>query len=194
MTNKERYKQAFSAIHPSRNISLEVEKMKNTSKKYNVSTMIATVAVCVMVLIGATVAYATDFCGVQRIIQLWIHGEKTEVNLELDGKGSYSMSYSDDENNSRYQNGGGVSFGSEGEETPLSDDELMEHLMRPEVSYEEDGTVFVYWYGQQIDITDKFESDICYIELKNCDEVLYMTVRYNNGFSTSPNELIISNN
>ena len=33
MTNHEKYKQAFSAIHASDDFSLEVENMKNASKK-----------------------------------------------------------------------------------------------------------------------------------------------------------------
>ena len=35
MTNKEKYKQAFSAIHISDEFSLEVRKMTNTSKRQN---------------------------------------------------------------------------------------------------------------------------------------------------------------
>ena len=190
MTNKEKYKQAFSAIHASDDFSLEVEKMERTNKQHKFKTMIASVAACVILVGSATAAYAADVGGIQRTIQLWIHGDQTEATIQFDGNGSYSMDYTDSEENVKHQGGGGVSFAADGTEIPASEEELMEQLTAPDVQYEDDGTVCVYWFGQKIDITDKFENDVCYVKLVNGDDILYMTVKYQNGYATSPNKYL----
>ncbi len=53
------------------------------------------------------------------------------------------------------------------------------------MEYEEDGSVLVYWMNQKIDITNLFEDGICYVRLEKEGETLYMTVKYQNGFSRS---------
>jgi hypothetical protein len=190
MTNKEKYKQAFSAIHASDNFSLEVEKMERTKKQHKFKAIVAAVAACVMLVGGATAAYAADVGGIQRTIQLWIHGDQTEVTIQFDGNGNYSMDYTDEQGNVKHQGGGGVSFAPDGTELPASEEELMEQLTAPDVRYEDDGTVCVYWFGQKIDITDKFENDVCYVKLVNGDDILYMTVKYQKGYATSPDKYI----
>lgn len=190
MTNKEKYKQVFSAIQASDNFSLEVEKMERTNKKHKFKAIVAAVAACVMLVGSATVAYAADVGGIQRTIQLWIHGDQTEATIQFDGNGNYSMDYTDKQGNVKHQGGGGVSFAPDGTEIPASEEDLMEQLTAPDVRYEDDGTVCVYWFGQNIDITDKFENDVCYVKLVNGDDVLYMTVKYQNGYATSPNKYL----
>ena len=37
-----------------------------------------------------------------------------------------------------------------------------------------------------MEITDRFEDGICYVKLVDGDETQYVTVKYNNGYSTSP--------
>ncbi len=191
MTNKEKYKQAFSAIHISDEFSVEVKKMTNTNKKTKLNRLVTSIAVSVLIIGSATVAYAADFCGIQRTLQLWIHGEQTNVTIQFDGSGNYDMNYIDDEGNSKHQGGGGVAFDAFGNERPLTEEELMEEITAPDVVYKKDGSVWVYWFNQKIDITDKFENNICYVKLENGDKTLYMTVRYENGYSTSPHKYII---
>ena len=188
MTKKEKYKQAFSAMHISDDFSLEVNKMEAKSKKMKSNKLVACVAACVLLIGSATAAYATDVGGIQRTLQLWIQGDQTEVTIAFDGNGSYSMDYTDSEGNIRHQGGGGVSIAPDGTETPLTEEELIERLTAPDVRYEDDGTVCVYWFGQKVDITDKFENNVCYVKLMNGDDILYMTVKYQNGYSTSPNK------
>lgn len=190
MTNREKYKQAFSAIHTSDDFSLEVEKMERTNKKHKFKTMIASAAACVMIVGSATAAYAADVGGIQRIIQLWIHGDQTEATIQFDGKGSYSMDYTDDEGTVKHQGGGGVAIAPDGTETPVSEEELMELLTAPDVEYGEDGSVWIYWLDQKVDITDKFENGVCYVKLENDGENLYMTVKYQNGYATSPHRYL----
>lgn len=188
MTNKEKYKQAFSAIHSSKVISLEAEIMERTNKQHKFNTMIASVAACVMIVGSATAAYASDVGGIQRIFQLWIHGDQTEATIQFDGSGNYSMDYTDSEGNVKHQGGGGVVFAPDGTEIPASEEDLMEQLTAPEVEYKDDGSVLVYWFDQKVDITNKFDNGVCYVKLESDNETLYMTVKFQNGYSTSPHK------
>jgi hypothetical protein len=188
MTNKEKYKQAFSAIHASDNFSLEAEKMGRTNKQLKFKTMIASVAACVMIVGCATAAYAADVGGIQRTIQLWIHGDQTEATIQFDGNGGYSAEYTDGEGNVTHHAGAGVASDDDGNARPLTEEELMEHLTAPEVEYEDDGSVWIYWFDQKVDITGKFENGVCYVKLESDKETLYMTVKYQNGYSTSPHK------
>ena len=108
MTNREKYKQAFSAIRASDNFSLEAEKMERTAKQHRFRTMAAIVAVCATLVGGAAAAYAADAGGIQRAVQVWIHGDQTAATIQFDGNGSYSMEYTDGEGNVRHQSGGGA--------------------------------------------------------------------------------------
>ena len=188
MTNQEKYKQAFSAIHAPGKFSLEGNQMNTTSRSHRIRTMAAAVAACIIIVGSTTVAYAADLGGIQRTLQLWMHGDQTEVTIQFDGNGSYNMDYMDSEGNAAHQGGGEVSIADDGTEIPLSEEELMEELMAPNVGYEEDGSVFVYWFDQKVDITDKFENGVCYVKLENDGETLYMTVKYQDGYATSFNK------
>lgn len=190
MTNKEKYKQAFSAIHASDDFSLEVEKMERTNRQHKFKTMIVLIAACVMVVGSATVAYAADVGGIQRTIQLWIYGDQTEATIQFDGNGNYSMDYTDSEGNAVHAGGGGVAIHPDGSESSLSDEELLNLMNAPDVNYEDDGSVWVYWLDQKIDITDKFENDVCYVKLVTSEKTLYMTIKYQNGYATSPDKYL----
>lgn len=190
MTNKEKYKQAFSAIHISDEFSLEVGKMTNIRKKQKLNQMVAGIAACLLLVVGSATAYSADLGGIQRTIQLWIHGDQTEVTIDFNADGSYGMEYFDDEGNAVHQGGGGVAFNSDGSERPLTEDEIIDHLNDPDVRYEEDGSVWIYYFDQKIDITDKFNDDVCYVQVSNGEETLYMTIKYKNGCSFSPNKYL----
>ncbi len=191
MTNKEKYKQAFSAIHVSDDFVLEATNMNRTTKNYSLKPIAAIIAACIILMGTATTAYAADIGGIQRIIQVWIHGDQTAATITFDGNGAYDMDYTDAKGNTQHQGGGGVAFEDDGTERPLTEEELMEHLTRPEVEYKEDGTVWVYWYDQVVEITSKFENDICFLTLIKDGEPLYMTVKYNNGYATSPQKYVM---
>ena len=190
MTNREKYKQTFSTLHVSDNFSLEVEKMEQTTKHYRYKTMLGSIIACVMLVGSTATAYATDFCGIQRTLQLWIEGDQTEVTIELSKEGTYNMEYTDDEGNLIQQGGGGVAINEDGSESPLTEEELLDLLDDPDVRYEDDGTVLIYYYDQIIDITDKFEDGVCYAKVSNGKETLYMTIEYQNGWSSSPTKYL----
>lgn len=190
MTNKEKYKQAFSVLQTSKNHTLEVEKMAMLNKKRIMKTVAAAVAVCLVLVVGSGTVYAANLGGIQRTIQLWIHGDQTDAAITFNTDGSYNMSYPDENGELIKAGGGGVSIEDDGSERALTEEELMDHLNAPDVVYEDDSTVWVYYYNQKINITDKFKDNICYLKISNGDETLYMTIKYHEGWSTSPNKYI----
>lgn len=190
MTNKEKYKQAFSAIHISDELCLEVSKLEKTRKHKKMNHLAASIAACVLLVGGSTVAYAADVGGIQRTVQLWIHGNQTEVTIDFNSGGNYNMEYYDERGNVVQAGGGGVAINSDGSERPLSEEELLDHLNSPDVIYEEDGSVWIYYYDQKIDITDKFEDNVCYVQVSKGEETLYMTIEYQGGWSSSPHRYL----
>lgn len=190
MTNKEKYKQAFSVIHASDDFTLEVKEMAKTRKKQKFNHIVAAVAACVLLVGSSTVVYAADLGGIQRTIQLWIHGDQTEVTIDFNADGSYKMEYFDSEGSAIQQGGGGVAFNDDGSERPLTEEELLDHLEAPDVRYEDDGSVWIYYFDQKIDITDKFDDNVCYVQVSNGEETLYMTIKYQNGWASSPNKYL----
>lgn len=84
MTNKEKYKQAFSVLHTSENFSPEVEIMAKLNKKNKIRGIIAA-AVAVLTVGGfGTTAYAANLGNIQRQIQIWVHGDQTSATLDVD--------------------------------------------------------------------------------------------------------------
>lgn len=194
MTNKEKYKQAFSVLQTSENFNLEVEKMAILRKKRTMRTIVAAMAGCILLVAASSTAYATNLGGIQRTIQLWIHGDQTDANITIKSDGSYHMSYLNEDGNITNSGGGGIAIDDDGSERALTEEEIMDHLKDPNVEYKEDGSVWVYYYNQKIDITDKFKDDFCYVKLSYGDENLYMTIKFKDGWATSPNKYISRTN
>lgn len=190
MTNKEKYKQAFSVLHPSGKISLEEEKLMIMKKKAKFQTAAAALIVCLAFAGGGSVAYAADLGGIQRQIQLWIHGDQTDADFIYNANGSYDLSYQTEDGTQETLHGGGVAIEENGTERPLTEDELLEDLNQPIVEYEEDGLVWVYYRDQKLDITDRFKDGVCYVKVSNGEGDLYMTILYQDGWSTSPHKYI----
>lgn len=190
MTNKQKYKQAFSVLHTSGELKLEVSKMKDLKRKRIFKTAAAILAVCVCISGGTGAVYAADVGGIQRAVQVWIHGEQTDVTVKLEPAGTYEMQYQDSEGRLHQQNGGGVALEADGTQRPATEEELLERLSDPEVEYLDDGSVWLYCYDQQVDITDKFEDDVCYVTLKGPDRDLYLTVKYRNGYAISEKKYV----
>lgn len=139
-------------------------------------------AACLIFTMAVT-AYAADIGGIRRIIQIWLHGEQTTAVLDIQN-GQYTLT---DEEGSFIKGGGGVAFEPDGSERPLTDEEILAHLEHPEVIYQEDGSIWLYYRGQKIDITDRFDEEgYCYLELQDGEEVLYATIEKNGGLATSP--------
>ncbi len=186
MTNKERYKQAFSALHSSTVMPMEMEKIAAVSKKAERRTAAAVLIACLLTAGGSGVVYAADIGGIQRTIQLWIEGDQTDVVFTYDTDGTYHLSYQLEDGQSEEVGGGGIAIEDDGSERPLTEKEVLEQLQDPIVKYEENGTVWVYYYDQKIEITDRFEDGVCFVKVSNGEKTLYMTILYQDGWCTSP--------
>lgn len=192
MTDKEQFKTIFDKMHASPDVLTEVLNMTIKEKAVPIRkkrfTPKAAAAIAALILAAAvasgSAAYATDFGGIQRIVQVWFHGDQTDATFTVED-GSYTLDYKDADGNDVHRGGGGVAY-ENGTERPLTADELLEEINTPEVEYKEDGTVWVYYLDQKMEITDKFEDDICYVQLKVDGQTQYMTVKYQNGYAMSP--------
>lgn len=184
MTNKERYKQAFSALHPSGRLSWEVEEMAMIQKKHRTNMAVAAAIACAVIIGGSGTVYAADIGGIQEKLSLWLYGEKKQVDVtENDGGGGYSFTYEHD-GETEMVGGGGVSFGEDGTETWLSAGEVAEDINKSAyVRADEEGRVWVYYYDQKSDITELFQENRCLISLSHDGQPIYLEIiREEDGF------------
>ncbi len=86
MTNKEKYKRAFSALHASENISLEVDKDMKNKRVFNKKIMAVCTCCLAMFGVGATV-YAHNY---QIINKIFGWGNNLEITQEVDENGETS--------------------------------------------------------------------------------------------------------
>ena len=126
MTNHEKYKRAFSALHASREFSLEAETMRPPVRYHRFQAAAVLAAACILLVGSATAAYAADVGGIQRTVQLWINGDQTTATIQLNEDGSYRLEYPDGNGGIQEQSGGGVAFTSDGSERPLTEEEILE--------------------------------------------------------------------
>ena len=157
------------------------------NKNINSRKIIGLVLAACLVFTLAVTAYATDIGGIRRLIQIWLYGEQTTAVLDVQN-GQYTLT---EEDGAFIMGGGGVAFEPDGSERPLTEAEIMEHLDHPEVEHKEDGTIWVYYHGQKIEITDRFDEDgYCYLELRDGTEILFATIERNGGMATSPEKYV----
>ena len=180
MTDREKFQKTFSKLHASPDLLTEVMEMAE-KRGYHIPKVAVAAIACVVIL----AAYAMNVGGIQRTIQIWIHGDQTDAQFVVED-GSYTLDYEDENGEAVHRGGGGVAIEDDGTERSLTEEELMEEINSPEVEYEEDGSVWIYYKNQKMDITDKFEDGVCYVELKDGDTIQYMTVKYQNGYALSP--------
>lgn len=189
MIDKDRYQRTFGLLHASGDFLKEVPTMR--PKHHFPIRKITVLCAAVLLLFSmASVCYAENIGGIRRTIQLWIHGDQTSAVMDIQD-GQYTITYEDAQGNTHQRGGGGVAYEADGSERPLTEEELMEQLNAPEVAYLEDGTVWVYYLDHAMEITDRFNEDgICFLQLKNDDETLYLTIEYNNGYAYSSDAFI----
>lgn len=184
MTDREKFQKTFSKLHASPDLLTEVMEMAE-KRRYHIPKVAVAAIACVVILGSGTAAYAMNVGGIQRTIQIWIHGDQIDAQFVVED-GSYTLDYEDENGEAVHRGGGGVAIEDDGTERSLTEEELMEEINSPEVEYEEDGSVWIYYKNQKMDITDKFEDGVCYVELKDGDTIQYMTVKYQNGYALSP--------
>lgn len=186
MTNKERYKQAFSALQSSGQFHLEVEEMEQIQKKHRKNIAIAAAVACAVVIGGSSTAYAADLGGIQEKISMWLYGTKTDVDVTETDNGGYIFSYTQD-GETKTLGGGGVSIDENGNETWMSADEVAADMSQSaQIDKDEDGRVWVYYYEQKIEITDLFdENGVCGMTLTHEDKTSYLEITRNDDGSYS---------
>lgn len=185
MTNKERYQRCFSTLHASESCMMEVKMMSNRRISYRPKLTAALVAAVLMLSLSVA-AYATDFAGIRTAIQLWSRGEQTDAVLELTENG-YELTYEGENGKPNKMYNFTIKEGYYGEERPMTEEEVIEYLAnaKPEVVYKDDGSAWLYYKDQKIDISDKFdENGICKIKVMD----KYITIRYQDGLSYSDTE------
>ena len=152
------------------------------NNKTNSRRIIALVLAACLVFTLAVTAYAADIGGIRRIIKLWIQGEQTTVTLDVQ-EGNYTVTAED---GSPIISGGGVVMEADGSTRPVTEKEILTHLDQPDLHHKEDGTIWVYYREQKIEITDMFDdSGFCYLELQDDNGILYVLVDKQGGLSTS---------
>lgn len=190
MTGQEKFQKTFEKLHASPDLVTEVLNMKEEKKvisvrRRSVPKIAAAVLAFAFVISMGTAAYAKDVLGIQRIVQIWIHGDCTDAVLTADN-GTYTLAYTDENGESAQQSGGGVEMNQDGTKRSLTAEEFLDDIINvPDVVYDKDGSVWIYFRDQKWEITDKFEDDFCYVKLTVDDETKYMTVMYHNGYGVS---------
>ena len=179
---------AEAMIQPVEDAGYALERttnMDNQKKTIHFRKITGLILAASLVFTLAVTAYAADIGGIRRIIQIWLYGDQTTAVLDVQN-GQYTLT---DEEGSFIMGRGGVAFEPDGSERPLTEEEILEHLDHPEVAHKEDGSIWVYYRGQKIEITDRFDADgYCYLELRDGDDTLYATIDKNGGMATSPTD------
>ena len=113
MTNGEKYKKAFSVLQTSKGSLQEVENMAKLQKRTKMKTAAAVIAGCI-ILGGTGTAYAANVGGIQRTVQIWLHGDQTQATLDVSNDGTYTMEYYNEDGTLQQTGGGGVSIDADG--------------------------------------------------------------------------------
>lgn len=176
MTDKEKYKKAFSVLHASEKISLEAGIMEERRHAYRMKKALAACAAAAVMFGSMTAAYAADLGGIQQKITTWIHGEQTELDVTDNGGGSYSYSYTDTDGNVREGGGGGVAIDFFGNETPLPAEDVLKDVGNS-VETDGDGRVWIYYHDKKAEITGLFGDDgICRAALEDGENTAYFKI------------------
>ena len=94
--------------------------MSILNRKHKLKTIAAAVAACLIITAGTGTAYASDLGGIQRKVQLWIHGDQTTATLTINSDGSYTGTYADKDGKNK-EFGGGGHINTAGAQFPYSD-------------------------------------------------------------------------
>lgn len=181
MTNKERYKQAFSALPSSQQFHLEEAEMTQIHKKHKKNMAVAAAIVCAVIIGGSGTVYATDIGGIQEKISVWLYGKQTEVDVTENENGGHTFTYDRGNGTEGISVYGDVSFNTDGSQTWLTADELANKINNSAtVEKDADGKVWVYYYDQKQDITDLLvENDVCNITMTHEGKTIYLTISEN---------------
>lgn len=148
MSNKENYKKAFSVLKSSCDFTLEEKRMNRIKRENTHRNLLAAAAVMLVVLAGSGTAYAADLGGIRETVQMWIHGEQTDVTINDE-----SIEYVDEDGNVQEETGYEVN--PKTGERPLTGEEIAEEkLNEVDVDKTDDGKMILYFHDKKFDVTD----------------------------------------
>lgn len=187
MTDKDKFKRAFSAVQTPDDFALDLEENKMFGKMKFKKSLIAACTALAIGISGVS-CYAADVGGIQRTIQVWLHGDQTTATLSVDSDKITHYSMKDADGHEIY--GGGVAGDGKGGTRALTESEVQEDLNGPEVDIR-DGHVYLYYKNQKLDLTDKFDDEgLCYVTLKDGSKNIYVTVTKNGGMASSEDKYV----
>ncbi|MDE6887846.1 MAG: hypothetical protein K2P45_04270 [Eubacterium sp.] len=180
MTNKEKYKRAFSTLHASANISLEAEDMEKRKNGKQFKKAAAACVAAAFVFGSISIAYAADIGGIQRKLTTWLYGQRQEVSISGDGKGNYTYTYTDENGQQQESGAGGIAIDEDGNEIPLSAEAVMD-MVSNEVKADADGRIWIYYYDKKFEITDLFDtSGVCRVSIVHHGTTEYFKIESGN--------------
>lgn len=180
MTNKEKYKKAFSVLHASNQTEMEAKMMEQRKHAYMKKIVAASTAAAI-VSCSMTAAYAADLGGIRERLTMWLHGEQTQVTATSNGDYSYQYTFTDSEDNTNAFVAGGVTVDDFGNKRSASAQEILDDLS-DEIIVGDNGRIFLFYSSQnkRIDITDLFDLDgICKVAVKDGKHTVYFTITDN---------------
>lgn len=182
MTNKEKYKRAFSVLHASKDISLDAMLKREAKKNFRLTPALAA-CLCMAFLLGSmTVAYAADIGGIREIIYAWIHGARTEIEVTHNSNGGYDFIYQED-GTVHEDHGGGVGVSDDGQEERLPAGEVIQN-MEIQLDKKEDGSVWLYYNDRAVDITNLLIDNACKVFIIDGNKKTYFDIGIDDeGFS-----------
>lgn len=192
MTNKEKYKRSFDALQPSKAFNVRLEE--SPMRRKNTALRRALIVVCALLVfsIAGTSAYAANVGNVQRIIQVWLHGDLTEATMIVDeANGSYRLT---DKDGKEIGGGGGVVENEDGTLRPANKEELEEHLANEVYTDTIDGKMYLLFKNQKMDLTGKFkDSDYYYVTIQDGDDKIFATITKDGGVASSKTRYLLPN-
>ena len=167
--NEERYQRSFNTLHLSddfpERLEAKVREEREESKMstfHGFSRIAAAITICAVTFGVGGICYAADVGGIRTKVELWIHGEKAEVEVEANDTG-YSWT---DENGNEY-GFGGMALDDEGNEVPLSAEELAQHMNNDCELRPEKGRMMLYYKNVSADVTDMIEDGRLYVHISD---------------------------
>lgn len=153
MSNKENYKKAFSVLKSSCDFTLEEKRMEKMKREKINKNLLTAAAVLFVVVAGSGTAYAADLGGIRETVQMWVHGEQTDVTIKDE-----SIEYVDKDGNVQEETGYEVN--PQTGERPLTGEEIAEEkLNEVDVDKTDDGKMILYFRDKKFDVTDNIANN-----------------------------------
>jgi hypothetical protein len=165
--NKDRYQRSFNTLHLSDDFREKIMenpedngkgKIMNFRAMHGISRVAAAVVtVCTVAIGSAGVCYANDIGGIRTTLQMWINGNSQEVEVIQTGESSYAVY---NENGEETMGFGGLSFDEDGNEIPMSAEELAGYMNNDcYLEITEDGRYIFSYKNLTEDVTDQLDKN-----------------------------------